>query len=202
MDANFNLPLSLGRRKEFEVFLQAIDDRQMRGSLAEGGGDLPIGVSELVRMVEDQEFLRMSSQVASLYLRMVNGENAAEDVITAGQQLSNYMTQNYPNGFDALQNYATLTAPEVLRREVFPFAAKIDPNTFQILSTERIAESPAVYTNVALNTQAAINIAVSANVAIASHVAVAVVAVVTLGVFVSTSGGSFLRPERSVFLSK
>jgi hypothetical protein len=202
MDANFNLPLSLGRRKEFEVFLQAIDDREMRSHLVDIGSDLPIGVNELVRMVEDQEFLGMSSQVASLYLKMVNGDNETEAVVTAGQQLSDYMIQNYPNGFDALRNYANLTSPEVLRKEVFPFAAKIDPDNFQILSTERTTESPAVYTNVALNTQVAINVAVSANVAIATQVAVAVVAVVAVGVFVSTSGGSFLRPERSVFLSK
>lgn len=136
-------------------------------------------------MVEDQTFLDKSRTAAGLYLKMTNGDTSIQEVKRAGEDLSSYMIEKFPNGYAALENYATLAAPEVLRREVFPRAGRIDPDTFNLAPREATAESIGVVTDVALAAEVVVNLAVSANVVIVSHAAAAVVAVVVVGVVVA-----------------
>jgi hypothetical protein len=158
--ARLELPLTLNTTKSFEVFLSALDDRDVREGLRRQRTTLPAGVTDVLTMLDDTTFLDMSFDAARKYRSMLRERTTVQEVKEAGAQLHDYLSSNYPAGLRIMQDYAAAVGPEVLAGRV------------------------AIHSDAVANVEAIANAAVYVDAAVATHVAAAVVVVVVLAVFV------------------
>ncbi|HEY6189864.1 MAG TPA: hypothetical protein VIW80_19580 [Pyrinomonadaceae bacterium] len=163
MPTSINLPLNLDSEQQFKIFINALGDERVRSGLSSNREDLPKGVSEVIRMSEDEEFLSQALEVASLYTSLLKGTTRIETLKEAGKRLHTYTIERYPDGFQLLEEYGNKAIPKQLNINAMASEARAD---------------------VAANVEAVVNAAVWANAAAVTQVAVAAVAVIVVGVFV------------------
>lgn len=106
-DGGFYLPLNLDTTRNFETMLRALEDPKVRKGLAKQKAGLPQGVKELVVMLDDAKFKKLADDAVAKYNSMMLGDLGQQEVVkVAGKELYEFMSTNYPSGFEMLRTYA------------------------------------------------------------------------------------------------
>jgi len=179
--ASFSLPVDMETRSGFETFLKGIEDPTVRAGVRTQVRTMPPAAVQMTALVEDQEFLKLATEVISSFQGYANNTVSADVVRTQGQKVNAYVSARYPAALAALTDYAQKVAPDMA----------MDGETARAMMRQaalsRIApvgETAGVRVSIAANAVAVANAVVLSNAAVATNVVVAAEAVFVVGVFV------------------
>jgi len=176
-----SFPLNLDNARNIEALLIGLEDDKVRDGLKHQDG-IPEGVGDLVKLVEDEKFLSMASDLvnelrkSSPFLMAPQGRSdekirleppEAKDldkfelsggVAELSESVNNYMRKQYPAGVELLINYQNSAYGERARMEAL---STVGANAWVAANAAAVA-NVVVYANVAVATMAAAVLAVGA----------------------------------------
>lgn len=105
------LPLSLDSFAQFESFPRALGDPAVRASLADNT-TLPVSARQLVRMVNDCQFVSHTHEVLAAFDQWVRGQQSEDRLRATAGTLRSYVTSTYRAALDALATYSKSAYPQ------------------------------------------------------------------------------------------